>query len=175
MKNRRTLIALIILITIGFEIIYSAQSRYEQSKELASLAEANLLRAELKSALDNYQKAQDKFPIYSKQIAQTKEQIQKNPLAVFLKDESTDSQIRSLVQELSKTTGVRTVELINKEKAREEFLRKKTEGQLLLEETPAEVFPQSLSVYLNAPYSTEEIMKVASSSSIVERIVSSYK
>lgn len=138
------------------------------------MAEANLLRAELKSALGNYQKAQGKFPIYSKQIAQTTEQIQKTPLLVFFKDESKDSQIESFIQELSKTTGVRKVELITKDEARKEFLRKNT-SQLLLEKTPAEMFPQSLSVYLNTPSSAEEIMKIVSSSPIVERMVSSYK
>ncbi len=149
---------------------------------LGTVAEGNfyLQNGLPKTALDKYEQAQKQWPLlrldrgFQQQLEKAKEErTKKVALTIYLKDNTTDSQTQSLVDEIKAISGVREVKLLSKEEALNLYKKKFKDDPLLTQYVTEDILPTTISVYLDDLSVKDQISQLAESKTFVDEVVKS--
>ena len=173
--------AVVIALIIGTAIIiFFPPSPYKEAVTLASQGDNYLQEGLPEAALKSYEQAENKWAVYKidprfqQQKRKAEEGIkEKVAVTVFLKDETKDSDIQGLIQEIKSVQGVREVKFISKEDALKIYQERNKDEPLLTEFITEDILPATIEVYLNDLTIKDEIANLVGSKYFVDEVIKS--
>ena len=151
-------------------------------KALGTFAEGNFyLQNKLpNTALERYEQAKKQWPLlrldsgFQQQVNKAKEEINnKVALTIFLKDNASETQVQSLIQEIKAVNGVRDAKFISEDEALARTRENIKDDPELLKFLAKDIIPATIEVYLDDPSLKEQISQLAESKTFVDEVVKS--